>query len=917
MLFITEDGTKLDDKTQSTQPCRSWNRVDTRLQAAEVMTKVSMPLDIGEQEQESESSPLKRWAGAPCSQQDAVIYERANGDPSVAEPEAAKPNKLAGQDLSPSAAVKRKRRRKRRLSAMAESEKQDLVKPSDSEEEQCASFTNELQKCVPPSPTENFTASDWSGKVSVKDVRTNDLSCQILQRGMCKMTSLLENNITNGRTDNPNNSGYPPALSDNSCRLQSERSCHLDKRSAFQMMKTVCICSDSKQPCIAEVKTGLFSMSTEVSNCIVEVEQNVNLLATKTPVGEGTVNSGKLSNAMHEQQLEARGYFKDQNGDWMENSHCSVSEVSTNGSDPGGVNPELMISPVCSFSENSPPIEGATLSVDTLESQPNKCLHKNISGQPKEHPEMLSTWPKYKVMSQSGTTAEPRCPSDLTPVSSCCTVDTRSLASLSNNSIAEMSDCSCAPVCQTDLTVPGDKTSLKKPEEGDGHQNWSVSNNAVDLKCDSALRAEDSFALVKAESVPELIPDSKNSVFVMSSFWSEMEKLTINDILGLRLISRTAPDRHLPPVQEKEPTDGLDWSDSGFFTQLDEPKPDGAHEDECSIQNPMEEPSKNVNICAHDVVLTPLTDLSQPVAPAAVHTDLRRISKNVSVRNLPALETGSHSWKKQTLQTQNEEEFEKFDFISKEPDEGDCFASSAQHSVSLSGIFDFIFGRKQSNASPSTKDDSSSYPYGNSVPETYDHFFSEFDTESFFYPFIGAGDQVKDEVAPVFSRSRSACTNIQYPEVYDCFFASSSSDESSTESDEEENHSPIRVVTRFSRTSSSSKFPTDMYDGFFTDKDLTQNLFWKNMFSFRNMNLYASRLKQQSLSNSLATAKPSVRPLQRTFLPVSSLGNLDVVFFDPALYTFEDRLLGQPSQQQFDFENVQMTPNPRELNFTS
>lgn len=915
-LIITEEDsteTKLNEATQSTQPCRSWNRVDTESQTAEAMKKVSTALDVAKQEQESESSSLKRRVGASCSKQDVVTYERANDDLSVAEPEAAKPNKLASQDLSPSAAVKRKRRRKRRLSELADSvhgcEKKDLVKPSDSEEDQCACFTNELQKCLQSSATENFTASNCYGKVSVKDIRTNDRSYQILQRGMCKMTSLLENNITNGRTDTSNNSGNPTTLSDYSCRVQ--------------LTKTVCICSDSKQQCNAEVKSGCFSIlpGAELNDCMVEVEQNENLSATKTPVGEGAVISGKLSNATHQKQLQSRGFFKDQNGNSMKNNHFSMSEVSTNGSDPGSANPEQMISPICSFSENSPLVECAKSAVDTLESQPNKCLHKNISGEPKEHPETLSTWPKCKVMSQSDTTAKPRCPSDLTPVSSCCTVDTRSLTSLSNDSITEMSDCSCATVSQTDLRAPRDKTSLKKHDLGDGHQSLSASNDAADLKCDVALKAEDAVALMEAESVPELVADPKNTVFVMSSFWSEMEKLTINDILGLRMISGAAPDRRLPPLQENEPTEGLDWSDSGFFTQLDEPKPEGTHEDTSSIRSSMEDPSKNVNICADDIVLTPVIDSSLTVAPA-VQTGLRKISKNVSVRNLPALEAGNHSWKRQTLQTQNEEEFETLDDfvgtgISKETEEGECFPSSAKHSMSLSGIFDFIFGRRQSHPSPSVTDDmSSSCSYGNSVPETYDHFFSEFDTESFFNPFIRASDQVKDELVPVFSRSSSANRNIQYPEVYDCFFASSSSDESSTESDEEENRGPIRVVTRFSRTSSSSKFPTDIYDCFFTDKDLKQNFFWKNIFSFRNMNFNASRLKQQRLSNSLATVKPSVRPLQRTFLPISSLGNQDVVFLDPALYPFEDRLFGQLSQQQFSLENLQMTPNPSKLNFT-
>ncbi|XP_073326901.1 uncharacterized protein perm1a isoform X2 [Pagrus major] len=173
-------------------------------------------------------------------------------------------------------------------------------------------------------------------------------------------------------------------------------------------------------------------------------------------------------------------------------------------------------------------------------------------------------------------------------------------------------------------------------------------------------------------------------------------------------------------------------------------------------------------------------------------------------------------------------------------------------------------------------------------------------------------DQAKDELVPVFSYSRSANRNLQYPEAYDHFFASSSSDDSSVESDEEDICGPVKVVNRLSRTSSASKICTDAYDNFFTDGDLNQNFFWRNTFSFRNIGLAGSTGQTQTLSNSLVPVRPSGRSLQRTGHVVNALGNQDVGFPDPLLYHLEDRISRQLAQQPFRYEDLQTAvSNPR------
>lgn len=863
-LIISEEActqNKLKEAARSTQPCHSSNHVDAESQIS--LNKSSMNCDVAEQD--SESSPLEGYVCTCCSKQDVMMCERANDDPSVMELAGAKSIKSANRDLSPPAAVKRNRRRRRRLGEVGDSVhscgRHDLVKSSDSEEEQCVFFTNELKKPAHWSASANVAAVHGSGKVSVKDNGSDDLSCQILQRGICKVTPECRNCTTNGRTHTSENSDNLTALSENLCRLQVEQSSSLDKSPALHAIKSPSICTDLEQP---------FN---------------------------------------EEEGLDARSPLKDQSWEAMEHNHFSVPEVSANfPADPSSANPDR--SPTCFVLEDSQ--LRANLAV---ESQPSEYPHNDISGQNEEHPEMLSAWPKSK--SQSEVAAELRPSSDLRAVSSCCTADTRSLASWSNESITETSDCSCAHISQTSQT---DETLIKNHKEVNGQQSLSASNDSAG---DVALTGDDSAAAVKAEIVPELVPDSKNSVFVMSSFWSEMEKLTINDILGLRTISSVASDRLLAPIQGNVPLDGLDWSDSGFFTQPDEPTPpDRAHEGRCSFQNSMENPSHDDPTLTGDIVLTP-TDSSQPVASAAVQTGIRKMAKNGSVHNLPALEAwGNYTWKRESLPMHIEEDSEDLDNVtdagvSKESEEGDL---SAQHtfSMSLGGIFNFIFGRRFSHPSPSAGDDSSpSSSYGSSVPETYHHFFSEFDTENFFCPFVGTKEQAKDELRPVFSCSTSARRNMQYPEVYECFFASSSSDESCTESDEEENRSPIRVVSRFNRTSSSSRFQTDVYDCFFTDEDLKRNLFWKNSFSFRNTSLNASTPKQQKASDSVASVQPGVRPDQRTLHPLSSLRNQKASFLDSAVEPFGVRFFRQLPQQQLDFENVHMNPNPSKLDLDS
>nr|XP_040060982.1 uncharacterized protein si:ch211-157b11.14 [Gasterosteus aculeatus aculeatus] len=85
------------------------------------------------------------------------------------------------------------------------------------------------------------------------------------------------------------------------------------------------------------------------------------------------------------------------------------------------------------------------------------------------------------------------------------------------------------------------------------------------------------------ETQAEAAGHNPGHVYAISAFWDEMEKLTINDILQLRMGSRGSPQmERLSPLDDAGEhnlcdgglTDASDTADSDYFTQPDEPKAD-------------------------------------------------------------------------------------------------------------------------------------------------------------------------------------------------------------------------------------------------------------------------------------------------------------------------------------------------------
>ncbi|XP_062420171.1 PGC-1 and ERR-induced regulator in muscle protein 1 [Pungitius pungitius] len=484
----------------------------------------------------------------------------------------------------------------------------------------------------------------------------------------------------------------------------------------------------------------------------------------------------------------------------------------------------------------------------------------------------------------------PTRPSDVTPGSSCCTRHTGPALSTLNINTTDMSG-SYFPDMSVKRNYHGDRreTPLMMMEErhkGVGpseYQSQSASNDTTDSTC------EDVIAASEADCEPEKAPDSKHSVFAMSSFWREMEMVTINDILGLRMISKAAPSSSLLPIQESEETRRFAITDSSFFTQLDE----------LGNKDPQSDPNFT-ETGPGSVVAASSFSSSGVLMSTSSEGAQTKISKNISVRNLHALQSESVKCtrKVQTLQTLDEGGLPKEERFTDVHKQEKASSSTESFGISLTDIFQYLFRGKPSVPSQSVTDNITTFfTDGSSVPETYDRFFSDFDTESFFNPLVPA-----DELVPAFSHSRSAKRNLQFPEAYEHFFASSSSDESSVESDED-GGGPVRVVTRFDRASSAPPISTDMYENFFTDRDLRQSLFWKATLSFRNMTLTGSAVQKQILSNppSRVAVRKRGRSPGRTLHPLHALGNQHVKFPDTRLY-----------QQPFRCEDLQaVVSNPR------
>ncbi|MBN3307336.1 PERM1 protein, partial [Amia calva] len=390
----------------------------------------------------------------------------------------------------------------------------------------------------------------------------------------------------------------------------------------------------------------------------------------------------------------------------------------------------------------------------------------------------------------------------------------------------------------------------------------------------------------KSKALDCMQPLNTPQVHVISDFWEEMEKLTINDILYIKLMD-SGQQPQGPFLHDATMTDVSDTSDSGYFTHLEDSpdKPDLSSGNDISMFSDFEEFSQTQDSSTDPTlepqdtpVQTSMQELSYhkgevwegesgeipsisrseaPCFPGSTRTKgIKKIYKNVSVQDLRALETEpeqrlvSRCVSLQTRLSEAEESCSSFgDPLNPDVDHvhigGESESSSRSeippqpyfspaaatesYMISVPEIFEYLFdvqGATGSGVSFANEDVSKK-----SIPEMYDYFFSEFETESFFFPIIQGSESDQNEPIPIFSSSSCSDKVLPVPEVYDSFFEGVP--EAGVE--DQEDSGPIRVVTRVDHctgTPSAVSGP-DAYEHFFTDRDLDQSFFWRNLMSLR------------------------------------------------------------------------------------
>ncbi|XP_016135675.1 uncharacterized protein [Sinocyclocheilus grahami] len=417
-------------------------------------------------------------------------------------------------------------------------------------------------------------------------------------------------------------------------------------------------------------------------------------------------------------------------------------------------------------------------------------------------------------------------------------------------------------------------------------------------------------------------------VFAISSFWNEMEKLTINDILRLRLISNAQHPSILTQPEDGSIADTADAADSGYFTQPDDSKPDrlsgdmsyisDLDEDLAQLQNPFpskqeDESSEFPSSCGvmwendpdpvivgdEMVHISSETALPEHLYTANAQQCFRRMCKNMSVQNLQALDTqpiGQILRNASMHSIHSEVEDDCMDPFYHVNTSGSNIFSDDEEEIESSGIafseiIQYFFGEDEPERCVSRADNiAASYldGTGTSLPETYDYFFSEFDSGSFVCPIVE--ESGGDKMVPIFSCSRSANRNLQFPEAYDYFFPDSPGN---SDEDDENDNAAIKVVTRYDYKSPNHD-PVDMYEHFLSEDE--SDFLWTNPLSLRKVRRTGYTVpKGNTCSGELLPVKTFPKGIIQ---PINAMSPDGSPFPDSLLLKLENRIFQQLAEQQ-------------------
>lgn len=781
------------------------------------------PLNTVGQEQ---SPPNKGSSNASRSRVDVTWRKDSNASLT----DSTDPSKAESRESSPSSSVRRKRTKKRRLEL---AERQGFVKPSDSEDEQQARrgwlgvrVAEENQLYALKIPQRHATPSEYT---SMDSSLPNQYAESVFRQSRMDGARLADTGGGNGQAVIPLNPAVMSVLDHSSHlapRLHPGGHLHIDEK----MIHIFCCEKEQQQQ---QQRSSQTHRRSAAGSLLHEEAAN-----------PGVHCHHALTDPCGARPSQSRPPLSRHDSPNTQSTHTEPTKSTLE--DLNSLPDKHWPSPRLPISDENIPVQPPELPVSLPSSDLDVVSGRSTEA---ERPETPPSVPTALQVSEHSLTSL----SDFTLVSSCCTLYTESGMSLSNGNITDLSYSSCLSISQNDSRCSEGKTSPTKQEEEE---------NLVP-EADAAAPSPE------AEDEPGQVPDSTPSVFAMSSFWSEMEKLTINDILGLRQSEQAAPQSSIPPLKERQKPAEFALTDSGLYSEELNPE-------QTSVSDPLP-----VLQSADTLATTGGKGLDS----GSGQTSFRRICKTVSVQNLRTLERVKE--KDQPLLSLGEG---GLDNVGCFPDGPVNNKEDDSYSISLGGIFQYIFG-KQPHPQSCSGTTASCHADGHSLPETYDQFMSDCTMEGIFDPFATAHDGAKDG-------SRSASTTLQLPEEYENYFAPSSSDES-----DEDAGGAVRVVDRRRRGSNASAHSTDIYDNFFTDGDFEQGFFWKTT-SFRNPLFSGSTGKQQTVSGGS----------QITVNPVDALENQECVFSD--LYPAEDGRSDMLPQHPFTYEDLQVAvPGPSESSY--
>ncbi|XP_016384548.1 uncharacterized protein LOC107721180 isoform X1 [Sinocyclocheilus rhinocerous] len=311
-------------------------------------------------------------------------------------------------------------------------------------------------------------------------------------------------------------------------------------------------------------------------------------------------------------------------------------------------------------------------------------------------------------------------------------------------------------------------------------------------------------------------------IFAISSFWDEMEKLTINDILQLRIANNrslltesiipeesspvVAVDVHLPDrgdVESKDDSleDGLvdDAADSDYFTHLDDSKPDRSS-CEFSAYSDFDDEFLQLLHASANPSPEPLEgkEQTQRFLESGIDSEETWPSEsNETVKLCPESDPSLY------LYSETEAEMQDVFLTAKEENNTNTFLldhcstrrSTPSPVLSISDILDdqcllsfFEILRSDTKAEQyqtwiPESNTSLCFSQSLSVAETYDDFFSDFEVGNFLFPSVQVSTKSEKTLVPIYSSSHSVVKDLEFPEV-----------EEVIQSNCEDENAPVRVM---------------------------------------------------------------------------------------------------------------------------